>query len=517
MRSPRIIALAVVVVVATALPQTAAAAQAPSIYWGAYINGAPFNTSLIDAFESQAGKRVSIITWGQPWTSGGTYQVFQTAAFQVARSRGAIPMLTWGSWNLGSGTSQPNFQLDRIAAGAHDAYLIQWAKAAHAWGQPFFLRFDHEMNGWWYPWSEQLNGNGPGDYVRAWRHVHDIFVQQGATNATWVWCPNIVSPRSTPTSSVYPGDAYVDWSCMDGYNWGTDRNNAWQTFTQVFSGSPSYGGHNTYQELLATAPSKPIMIGETASSEHGGSKSAWITNMVSVLPTSFPRVQALIWFNYNDGDPTLTWPITSSAAAQTAFVQAIASPMFATNQYAGLTGGAVKALPLLSAGTTSGSVTVTPVADTYTSASAPSSTLPGTSLTLRADAAGTDTAFLRFDLSSLAGKTLTAAALRLHLSSEAWAGSAATFDVKLVASTDWKEQYMSFVNSVPISSVVLGSLVGASSPSTWYQVTLNATTLQSKAGGLVSAALVGRSGDVLIFQSRESGAATAPQLVVSYR
>ena len=36
------------------------------------------------------------------------------------------------------------------------------------------------MNGWWWPWSEQLNGNNPGEFVAAWRHVHDIFVQQHA-------------------------------------------------------------------------------------------------------------------------------------------------------------------------------------------------------------------------------------------------------------------------------------------------------------------------------------------------
>src|SRR5690349_24021953 len=45
--------------------------------------------------------------------------------------------------------------------------------------------FDWQMNGdWQFPWSAQLNGNTPADYIAAWRHVHDLFAQAGATNVT---------------------------------------------------------------------------------------------------------------------------------------------------------------------------------------------------------------------------------------------------------------------------------------------------------------------------------------------
>ena len=76
--------------------------------------------------------------------------------------------------------------------------------------------------------------------------MHDIFAQQGVTNATWVWCPNIASAVSHAAATLYPGDNYVDWTCMDGYNWGTDHGNSWQTFDQVFGGSAYNGDHNTY-------------------------------------------------------------------------------------------------------------------------------------------------------------------------------------------------------------------------------------------------------------------------------
>jgi outer membrane protein assembly factor BamB len=165
-------------------------------------------------------------------------------------------------------------------------------------------------------------------------------------------------------------------------------------------------------------------------------------------------------------------------------------------------------------------VTLNPVADTYTARSAPNSTAGGTSLTLRSDVVGTDTAFLRFDLSQLAGKTITAAALRLHTSTEAWAGSTVVHNIKYVASNDWKEQFMTFNNTVAptsIASSAMATILGTA-PNTFYQSSaLPTSTVQARAGLLISMAIDAPSGDVLIFYSRESGAATAPQLVVTYR
>ena len=220
------------------------------------------------------------------------------------------------------GLIQPDFQLRAIYEGRYDDYIRAWAEDARTWGHPFFLRFDHEMNGWWFAWSEQLDGNQPGDYVKAWRHVHDIFEQVGATNVTWVWCINITgNPRLTPASELYPGDSYVDWVSMDGFNWGSDNGGYWQSFYDVFE--------HTYAELNSLAPNKPQMIAEVASSEKGGpigspaSKAAWITDMFRQLPLNFPRIQAVLWFDSVGEDPEHTWLITSSDQSIAAFKSAL--------------------------------------------------------------------------------------------------------------------------------------------------------------------------------------------------
>ncbi len=46
-----------------------------------------------------------------------------------------------------------------------------WAVAARDHGGPIILRFAHEMNGRWYPWSIGRYDNTPERYRKAWRHI----------------------------------------------------------------------------------------------------------------------------------------------------------------------------------------------------------------------------------------------------------------------------------------------------------------------------------------------------------
>jgi len=339
-----LVAASLIGILTSAMPSSAAAAE--PVLWGAYISGVPYNMALLGSFEASAGKPASIVHWGQPWVSKGAPQKFQTDAFERVRQHGSIPMVTWGSWDSSKGKDQPDFKLARIIDGTYDGFIRQWASDAAAWGKPLFLRFDHEMNGTWqFPWAEKINGNQPGEYVRAWRHVHDIFVEQGASNVTWVWCPNISGATTTPLSALYPGDSYVDWTGMDGYNWGTDTSANWQTFAQVFGGSDfgSYNPHNTYQELLGLAPNKPIMLGEVSSTENGGSKASWIADMLQTqLPTNFPQIKAVVWTQ--EKFDNVNWLADSSQTAMSAFAQGIGSGYYAGNEFGGLSVDDARAL-----------------------------------------------------------------------------------------------------------------------------------------------------------------------------
>jgi hypothetical protein len=246
------------------------------------------------------------------------------------RRHGAVPVLSWSSQSIPSDLEEPDFQLSDVVEGDFDPYIREFAEAARKWGHPFFLRFNWEMNGNWFPWSEGVNGNAAGQYVAAWRHVHDIFSTVGATNASWVWCPNVdPEHRFQSLASLYPGDEYVDWTGLDGYNWGMNpaKPDRWRSFDQLYD--------STYHEIAdSVAPSKPLLIGEVGSTERGGSKASWITDMLGKIPTSYPKIRGLLWFDTFDSG--MDWPIETSPSAAEAFAAGIQDSAYRGSEYADL-------------------------------------------------------------------------------------------------------------------------------------------------------------------------------------
>ena len=119
-----------------------------------------------------------------------------------------MPFITLEPWSLISQrdqANQPQYSLARIASGAYDADLRRIALVIAALHSPVYLRFAHEMNGNWYPWGSDVNGNQPADYVRAWRHVHGVFVAAGAVNAQWVWSPDAdTGSKPVALQPLYP-------------------------------------------------------------------------------------------------------------------------------------------------------------------------------------------------------------------------------------------------------------------------------------------------------------------------
>src|SRR5690242_5700691 len=79
------LALVATLLSGTLLPTAVAHADPEPILWGAYINGVPWDASKLDAFESRAGKRVSIIQFGNPWVHNGAFQKFPAKDFDTIR------------------------------------------------------------------------------------------------------------------------------------------------------------------------------------------------------------------------------------------------------------------------------------------------------------------------------------------------------------------------------------------------------------------------------------------------
>ncbi len=285
-----------------------------SIRWGSWIDGstygsggdAPWDLATLARFEEHAGKKVGIIHWGQPWGQ------LDTTALANVKNHGSVSLLDHG---IGS-TS-----LQAISEGAQDSVIDAWATKAKNFGSEIIYRPWWEMNGTWYAWGRSQY------YVAAWRRLYSR-VKAIAPNVKFLWCPNTIWDAASDPAPWFPGEAYVDFVGMDGYNAGPLKNTAWKSPTDVFK--------PTYDRLRQLAPNRGVIIAETASTEQGApsgtSKAAWITDLLGpTLQERLPAVKAVVWFNWpiSEGGKTMDWPIESSPSAQAAFKAGIASSYFA--------------------------------------------------------------------------------------------------------------------------------------------------------------------------------------------
>jgi hypothetical protein len=261
----------------------------------------------LTTLESQIGRRLRIDNHYYDWTDG-----FPGPRDTADVAVGRIPMITWWGTKYAS-----------INNGSQDGLIRARAQQVKSFGKPLFIRWAAEMNGDWFAWGGPQNNNDTSGFISAWRRIHDIFAAQGVNNVAWVWAPNADSKPGgiDPTSwnnwrKYYPGDAYVDWVGIDGYNWGSSQ--SWSSWTSLASLiAPVYADY---------AARKPIMVAETASAEQGGDKSAWLDAARDVLKTRFQHVAALVYF---DQDKETNWSVTSSPAALRSFRALARDPYFA--------------------------------------------------------------------------------------------------------------------------------------------------------------------------------------------
>jgi beta-mannanase len=235
---------------------------------------------------------------GRPIPTVVTFRDFQ-APFPLldvreARARGKTLQITWEPWYF---SDKNAVRMDDIASGKWDKYIDSWATATRAFGGEVHIRFAHEFNGNWYPWSVpalRKSGQDAAMYVKAYRRVHDRFTRAGAFNVRWIWCLNAESVPDEPWNSPlrsYPGDAYVDIISIDGYNFGTSvPNSRWQSFKEIYA--------RPYTMILnqPNMARKPLMVGETGCATVGGDKAAWMRDMDNQLRGPFRRFSGVVWF-----------------------------------------------------------------------------------------------------------------------------------------------------------------------------------------------------------------------------
>jgi Carbohydrate family 9 binding domain-like/Glycosyl hydrolase family 26 len=296
-----------------AMSQANGGSHKEGVYFGLFREGAPRNMNYIKNFERQYGKKPAMVMWYQDWAQNFPWE----PAMNVIKY-GAVPHIVWEPWYW---SDHSKVQLKDIIDGKWDNYIKTWASEIKNFRHPVFIRFAHEYNIEGYPWGVVNNEKDPEIYIKAYRHVVDIFKKEKVENVKWVWCfMNYSHPDESWNDWVaaYPGDKYVDWVGIDGYNWGTTQSwSDWQAFKYLF--------RDQVKRSKKLWPDKPIMVAEFASAEKGGDKAEWIKEIPGYLKSSMRDIDLIVWF---DLKKETDWRINSSKKSKAAFKTIMKDSLF---------------------------------------------------------------------------------------------------------------------------------------------------------------------------------------------
>jgi hypothetical protein len=255
--------------------------------WGIFEPSAPRSLAKVNTLEAQLDTNFPLILRYANFTDSPEQL---QAELLNARSQQRIVELTLQT-NEDNGLESSIYS---VLNGTYDTELRELARVLRKQNDPVLFRLNNEMNGDWCNYSALYYGMETQLYRDTWNWIYQIFQEEGADNARWIFNPN---ERSFPQYrwnhmlAYLPALDQIDAVGLTGYNTGNFYpGERWRSFAEIFD--PIY---EEYDQVFAY----PLLITEFASSSIGGDKIKWITEMFNQLP-NYPRIEALIWWDYAD-------------------------------------------------------------------------------------------------------------------------------------------------------------------------------------------------------------------------
>jgi len=276
---------------------------------GAFLADNPTREDISN-FKSAYGKKPFLVMIFIGWDSFPKEETVKNIY-----SEGSVMVVTWEPWNPANAEA---IDYDKLLSGGYDSYINSFAGQIKSIPGQVFIRFAHEANGNWYPWAADKIGKEK--YLAVYRYVKDKFDAFGVKNAKWIFS---VNHEDVPQDSVnncflnyYPGDKYVDYVGIDGYNWGNTKPwSRWMSFKEIFS--------NCYNEI-AEFFKKPVLISEFSSTSSGGDKSLWIKQALCNIK-EMKHIRGFILFNHNK---ETDWSFVPGTSAGTQLRQGLKNSYF---------------------------------------------------------------------------------------------------------------------------------------------------------------------------------------------
>ena len=247
---------------------------------GAFLADKPTREDIVN-FADSYGKKPYLVMVFVDWGGFIDEQVIKSVY-----SQDCVLFVTWEPWQA---SAREGIDYDGLLSGDYEKYINDFARRLKMIEGDVFIRFGHEMNGNWYPWSGTKIGRDR--FIAIYRHVKDTFDKMNIANVKWVFSINWEDvPRQNHFMQYYPGDKYVDYIGIDGYNWGNTQSwNKWMSFKGIFE--------ERYEEIVSHLK-KPVMISEFSSTSSGGDKSMWIQEAMSDIK-GMKKIKAFVLFNVN--------------------------------------------------------------------------------------------------------------------------------------------------------------------------------------------------------------------------
>jgi hypothetical protein len=261
-----------------ALPAPQPAAN-PRRVFGVYVD--PWH---VDDWARCVGAAPQMVAKFEAFSHRGTIDPWLAQVQRAGIRRMLVSWEPWAPVPASWGTAlqarpQPGYRNSDIARGAQDRYILRFAHSLARFPGVVYLRFAHEMNGYWYPWS-----HGPREYVYAWRRMVRVFAAAGARNVRFVWSvnPNLYEGERAwrrGLRAYWPGSRYVD---------------------AVGATMINFGGAKTYPvasfvprlEWLHERYGKPVMLPEVNTAYEG--RLQWLQDLRAMLAGA-PWISGLVW------------------------------------------------------------------------------------------------------------------------------------------------------------------------------------------------------------------------------
>jgi hypothetical protein len=258
----------------------------------------------LPALQKQAGKNVKTVS-----TYLTVGHALDPKLVALAKKSSVKLLISWLP-DAGQDTVKaPGYRLSAIAAGKFDADLKALGKQIKALPHGAIVRPMPDANTPWYAWSGTVNGNRPGDYAKAWKHVRKVLIKAaGAKKVRLLWsvyARSVPDAKNNALSVYFPGAKQVDLVGADAYNFGNAQGLTWTAPADLFA--PAYG---TIQNLAK----KPFWISETGSTARGGDESAWI-GALGQLGKTMPKLSGVVWYDVKDSTGDFRVPRKGAAAA----------------------------------------------------------------------------------------------------------------------------------------------------------------------------------------------------------